>query len=192
MRYDVVELACLRTSNRVCAPLERSVQQHVGADLGVCWRGRVPEERGDALLDLEPEPVLFIGGFQGRGGCTERIRRTAKLNGEISPASMLLLALQSLGAALDINAIAGVSATQQACIDHDANIDQYLSVYDGYWASAGGTIINGRYFTLAVTPHDKPILEIPKYNRTRTKKKRRLKQAIRAEIQQSLAQYFTT
>src|SRR5205085_12227254 len=47
-------------------------------------------------VGLNAETALLVGGSQGFPGTTELIRRASKTIGEISPAAMLILALQAL------------------------------------------------------------------------------------------------
>ncbi len=136
------------------------------------------------LLGLADQQVAFIGGSQGVHGTAETARRAAKLNGEINAPAMLMIALRAICRTLDIGTICGVTAACQPVI-HDAG-DHHVSVYDGLWDKHHGIGRDG-YYMMPVEPEESD--EVEGANKSRTRRKRRRKQALTDRIAQDFRPY---
>lgn len=131
------------------------------------------------ILGFGAGAALFIGGNQGEKNCGTTTRIATKLNDEISPAAMLLIAAQAMGIAIKADSIVGVSAKSLVRGGIVGNIQQYRSSYDELWTVSGGRCFNGKAFIL---PFDETELPILSKNRSRTRRKRTIKNGIRSEI----------
>ena len=126
------------------------------------------------MAGLLTEQTIFIGGSQGTANTSRQTRQAAKANNEISPAAMLILAVQALGKTLNITTITGVS-TKFHCSDSvNMNPEGYYSTYDLMWEANGGKQ-HGYFFTFSNTPYEKSLELVPGNHRSRTRKKREFK-----------------
>ncbi len=126
---------------------------------------------------------VVIGGSQGIHGTGLLGRTAAKTNGEISPAAMLMIALRAICQALDIEDIHGVRADNQPVVY--ASADHHLGAYDNLWAQHGGASHNGFYVMDAALSDT--LQAVDSGHKSRTRRKRRLKQAYLAEIYANFA-----
>ena len=125
------------------------------------------------VLGRPEATILFIGGSQGVHGTREQARQAAKIVGEINPPNLLMIALRALATGLDMTVMAGVAAACQSVVGRAETAS--LGVYDDLWCANHGED-HGRYFVMPVhTPEDG---EIEGANRSRTRRKRRLRQAL--------------
>lgn len=140
-----------------------------------------------ALLGHPEANLLFIGGSQGVWGTRELARDAAKLAGEISPANLLMIALRALGFSLGLTAMAGVAADCQPVVGRSAALSR--SAYDELWRANHGED-RGGYF---VMPLDAPAdARIEGANRSRTRRKRRLRQALLESMTGNIAGLLRT
>ncbi len=133
------------------------------------------------IFGVQADHVIVIGASQGADSSAPQIRLAARGNGEIDPATMLLLALQSMAAFLKIDNILGVSVDEQICRSLRANPGAYLSTYDHFWEMHGGFRV-ANYYHLSSAISEKPIESVPRAHRQRTKRKRALKHQLFQEI----------
>jgi len=125
------------------------------------------------------ETVIFIGGVQGRIGSREEVRQAARLNSEISPRSMLILAVQSLALAMGVEEIIAVGEDEhisRAYAQSKISFD-----YAQFWTETGGVRI-GRHYRLPVHSPQKPLSLVSPSHRSRARRRREIK----ASIQRSL------
>jgi uncharacterized protein VirK/YbjX len=124
-----------------------------------------------SLVEVEDQAVCLIGSLQGGHDCRAEIRQAAKLNGEISPFTMLVLALKALTEAMDVAKIFGVSSDDQVALrgESRAGLD-----YDAMWTREGGSLhANGFY--LLEPLNSKPLEQISQSHRKRAQRKRQRK-----------------
>lgn len=132
-----------------------------------------------ACLGLPQTESLFIGGVQGGANCREQIRIAAKANGEIAPASLLLIAAKAIAEAFEVGFVVGVSHEGQAAMGYAR--EKISLNYDAMWLEAGAERTASGYFV--VEPGlEKPLEEVSSKHRSRTRRKRALKIEIRREI----------
>ena len=124
------------------------------------------------------QETIVIGGSQGVPGTGQLARAAAKANGEISPASMLMLALRGICQCLDLSEIHGVAVHNQPVMN--AKADVACGAYDALWQQNGGTACNG-FYVMPVSLND-AAQDSHGANRSRTRRKRLRKSAILGQI----------
>ena len=133
-------------------------------------------------VGLEAETALFVGGSQGFPGTSRLIRHSSRAIGEISPAAMLVLALQALARPLGADAILGVSAQEQTSLRaHPADAK---SRYDALWEVIGGER-EGRFYRLPAGILARDTWHLSSAHRARARRKRELKGRILSQIRES-------
>ena len=140
-----------------------------------------------ASIGLPAAEVLFIGGVQGGANCRREIRIAAKANGEIAPASMLLVATTAIAERFGAGTIAGVSTEDQAAMGHAG--DKISLSYDAMWLEAGATRTGNGFFQV-VPGSEKPLHMICSRRRSRTRRKRQLKLQVKNAILQRMDELF--
>lgn len=131
---------------------------------------------------LERGTALLVGGSQGVRGTASLIRRASKTIGEISPATMLVLAVQALATRLDAHTILGVTAAEQIALR--ANPEQAKSMYDAFWEMIGGER-HGRFYRLPTSVVRKDLSHLSNPHRARARRKRELKKRFLAQIREN-------
>jgi uncharacterized protein VirK/YbjX len=89
-----------------------------------------------SVFDVNAGDVLFIGGVQGRIGSREEMREAAKLNGEISPAAMLILAVQAFAKITGVDQIMAIGERDHISVAYSPS--QILFDYRRFWTEIGG------------------------------------------------------
>ncbi len=114
---------------------------------------------------------ILIGGSQGAQGTARHTRQAVKLNNEVLPANILIIAIQALATVLKMESIAGISSHWQcsACVHNDPK--EHYSTYDHLWESNGGEF-NGHFYIMPSRMIEKPICPASRSHRARSKKKR--------------------
>ena len=140
------------------------------------------------LLNLRYEQVLFITRVQGVGRNFDLIKYATKNLNEISPRTMLLVAVEAIATALGISGIAGICAKDQVSSVYFSSPEAQLNDYDDYWEKHGGIKINDDVFDIPVPLPHKPLSMIKQNHRSRTKRKRRIKKEIAAQVCQTFVQ----
>ncbi len=136
-------------------------------------------------FDVNAASILYIGGAQGGYRCRAETREAAKLNGEISPAAMLMIAVQALVRAMRVEGLIAVNANHQ--IARSYAHEQIKLDYHRFWTEAGGTRDN-RYYYLPRDTVPKSLGEVSQSHRSRTRRKREAKAVVRAQIEQTLTE----
>lgn len=140
-----------------------------------------------SVFDVDAEEVLFIGGVQGRIGSREEMREAAKLNGEISPAAMLILAVQAFAKVTGVDRIIAIGERDHISVAYSPS--KILFDYRRFWTEIGGERF-GRYYRIPFETRHKPLSEIPLTHRGRTKRKREAKNLIRQSLERRLKHIF--
>jgi uncharacterized protein VirK/YbjX len=127
-----------------------------------------------------PGRLLFIGGAQGAFARRAEMREAAKLNGEIAPARMLLIAIRALGKILSLDGVIAIAEDEQVARCYSP---EHIKLdYRGFWTGTGGARA-GPFYHLPLEVEERPLLEIPITHRARTRRKRAAKREIQAEIE---------
>ena len=142
--------------------------------------------RGE-LMRLPDDDIIVVGGAQGRSGSRDMMRDAARDLHEISPPHALVVALKALCDYMDISAIVGVGLSRQAILYAP---DRIFFDYDRLWRDFGGCSVEDGYFVLRPDAADAPLTEVARSHRARTKRKRAVKKALRAEITANLCRLF--
>jgi hypothetical protein len=141
------------------------------------------------MLGVDAPQVIFIGGSQGTRAESGMHRHAAKSNGEICPATMLLLALRALARALGIGDLVGVCSKDHSTLYITDAPSDYQSAYDDFWQTNGGERGDRGYRMSAAIP-DKPITLASSSHRSRARRKRARKQELMDEICGALKSHF--
>ena len=128
-------------------------------------------------------PILFIGGVQGRVGTQSELREACKLNGEISPSAMLLLAVRTVGRAMGVTEILAIGEEDQISVAFARSKIKFD--YRAIWTSAGG-IKRGWYYGIPFEQPPRPIVETSRSHRSRTRRRPAAKSILREAIEQQL------
>ena len=140
-----------------------------------------------APFNIPARDILFIGGAQGALGSRLEMREASRLNDEISPASMLMMAVRALANAVNVEDLIAVCPDEQ--ISQSYCPDGIRLDYHQYWSDAGGSR-QGDHYHLPVEPVPKPLSEIPLTHRARTRRKREAKERLRASIAKHVGLIF--
>jgi uncharacterized protein len=143
---------------------------------------------GGKEAGLDGGTALLVGGSQGYPGTSALIRQASKTIGEISPAAMLILALQALAKRLGADVILGVTADEQTCLR--ANPEQAKSRYDSFWEISGGER-QGRFYRLPRGVAWTDTSHLSNGHRARARRKRELKERILAQIRENAERLFS-
>ncbi|HEU5194356.1 MAG TPA: DUF535 family protein, partial [Methylomirabilota bacterium] len=115
-------------------------------------------------------------------GTSNLIREASKAIGEISPAAMLVLAVQALAKRLGAAAIVAASADEQTSLR--AHPEQAKSRYDALWEMSGGER-HGSFYRLPDGVLWKDTSHLSNGHRPRARRKRELKERILAQIREN-------
>ncbi|HJP67962.1 MAG TPA: DUF535 family protein [Sphingomicrobium sp.] len=135
----------------------------------------------------EAPTVLFIGGLQGLIGARQEIRDASRLNREIAPKVMLLIAVQVIAEVAGASEILAVSENDQVSMAYAPSL--LMFDYHAFWSEVGAVGVGSCYAVPLKTPQ-KPLAAIPLTHRRRTRRKREEKDRIRFDIMQSLSRVF--
>jgi uncharacterized protein VirK/YbjX len=132
------------------------------------------------VFGVGPAPILFIGGVQGRLGGREELREASRLNGEVSPAAMLLLAIQAVARAMGVGEIIAIGEDDHISLSYarsSINFD-----YRRIWTEAGG-VRRGFHYGIPFETPARPLTETSRSHRSRTRRKRAAKSILRQSIE---------
>jgi len=131
------------------------------------------------VFGARSERVLFVGGVQGIFGARREMRTASKLNDEISPAAMLILAVQEIGKAVHVGEIIAIAEDDHISMGYSpASI---MFDYGRLWTDVGGERQGRHYRVPFETPH-KPLSQISLSHRARTRRKREAKRLVSQSI----------
>ena len=145
-----------------------------GADIYVLSFVIVPAN----LFHLEGDHALFITRLQGTRGLADLVRVATKAVGDVSPALVLVAAVQGFAKALGIRHVVGISARAQICTEGEPVTQEFLSAYDDFWCSIEGQRMPSGEFQFPVPFPEKPLSRIKQNHRQRV----RIRRAFRREV----------
>jgi uncharacterized protein VirK/YbjX len=137
------------------------------------------------LFGCDCATVLFVGGVQGLIGAREEMREASKLNGEISPAAMLVLAVQAVARGIGVGKIIGIGEHEHIATSYSPA--RIMFDYQRFWLGVGGERVGSFYRIPMETPH-KSLSKIALTHRGRTKRKRAAKSLVTKEIEARVRQ----
>ena len=131
---------------------------------------------GSIVKSRAPE-VILISRLQGMRGKYNMIQRATKTMSDVAPSSFLLSALQGFAEAFDITEIVGVSAVRQAAYTEESG-EIFRKSYDDFFISIGAVLGPENLFTCPVPIPEKPLQEVKRGHKLRTKEKRAFKRDV--------------
>lgn len=140
------------------------------------------------LVGSRFESVLFVACVQGAKGHFEEIRRATKCCGEVAPQHLLLVAAQAVAQSLSVPCIGGIGNREQISRG-SASDATFVFDYESFWRDHFA-IRNDIYFEMPLPLYQKPLMEIAIAHRRRTRRKRRFKESVCDEIQESFSAAF--
>jgi uncharacterized protein VirK/YbjX len=137
------------------------------------------------VFGLDCDRVLFIGGVQGTVGSREEMREASRLNCEISPAAMLIIAVQAIGNIMQVDELIAIGEDDHISMGYSAS--KIMFDYRRFWTEVGGTSC-GRHYRLPLEPVQKPLSEVSLTHRSRARRRREAKGLVRKSIEDRLRQ----
>jgi uncharacterized protein VirK/YbjX len=131
------------------------------------------------VFNRPADRVLFIGGLQGRFGSRQEIREASKLNHEIAPATMLMLAVRAIAREFGADELLAIGESDQVSMSYSAPMVRFD--YGAFWTEIGGTR-TGHFYSLPIEAAQKPLSAVPLTHRSRARRKREEKQRISESI----------
>jgi hypothetical protein len=135
------------------------------------------------ILGFQAQNALLITRLQGIKGHFAEIRDATKTLDEVDPPAVLIAALQGIGAALELECMAGVTADGQVWNENDGS--QFVTAYDEFWNSLGASRSGAHFFHLPIPLAEKPLELVKQKHRHRTKLKREFKKQIIEDVRRS-------
>ncbi|MBV8622486.1 MAG: DUF535 family protein [Herbaspirillum sp.] len=143
-----------------------------GADIYVVSATIAPGE----LLGLPMQNAMLVAGIQGINGRLDDIRTATEACNNVSPPHMLLAAVEAFSLQLDIRDMVGIASLP----GRQAQNQGYS--YDSFWQPLSGQDRAGFFHHIPLPFSDKPLESIQAKHRSRARKRRELRNAIRQEI----------
>lgn len=141
------------------------------------------------VIKIANDQAIFISRVQGLSSHLALLRQATKSFHYISPADLLLVAVQAIALPLNIKAIVGVSTEAQ--ISSRADGTEFFSFdYDEFWRSADAERMNGNMFLLPVPLPEKPIRMIKQTRRSKVLRKRKFKRQLAEQVSGTFSRNF--
>lgn len=134
-----------------------------------------------SLVDSPDESVLLVLRLQGVKGGFEHIYSATKDFKEVAPPALLVAALQGIADAWGIRQMAGVCARSQYSYT-DRYAEMLEGAYDDFFVELGAERVSPNFFVTSLPLPEKPIDQIARSHRPRTKRKRAFKAKIADEV----------
>lgn len=135
-----------------------------------------------SLIDGSSNQAIFVGRVQGTAEF-DLIKKATKSLSDITPAALLIAALQGVGTAFNIDKIIGIS-NERHLYRYTRDSKQHFFDYDSFWSSFNVEKENG-FFHLPIPFPEKPLSSLKPNHRSRTVRKR----AYKKELSMSIADY---
>jgi uncharacterized protein VirK/YbjX len=130
-----------------------------------------------SIVKSEAAEVLLISRMQGMKGKYGLIQRATKTMNDVAPAWFLLAVLQGFAGAFGIREIVAVSAMRQSASGEDCE-EEFRRSYDEFFNSLGAVMGPEKLFRCPVPIPEKPLEEIKRGHKLRTKQKRAFKREV--------------
>jgi uncharacterized protein VirK/YbjX len=138
-----------------------------------------------SIVDSRAAEVLLISRLQGVRGTYELIRQATRGMYDVAPASVLLSALQGFSEAFGIHEIVGASAVRQSAYTK-WHAEEFRKAYDEFFNDQGAVMGPDDLFNWPVPLPEKPLQEIKRGHKLRTKEKR----AFKHEVSEAVRRFF--
>ncbi len=131
--------------------------------------------------------VLLISRLQGIYGCFDRISCATKALHDVAPPALLTAAFQGVAKACGIGEMVGVSGVNQT--NYTRDLDSFFkAAYDDFFVELGAKRTKANFFSFPVPLQEKPMAEVKKGHKTRTKEKRAFKLRIADEVRRLIVE----
>jgi uncharacterized protein VirK/YbjX len=140
-----------------------------------------------STVDAQDPEILLISRVQGMKGSYPGIQLATKTLYDVAPAATLLAALQGIAIAFGIASIAAVTASRQTSFNAETSAE-LTQGYDEFFLAAGLSRTPQGFFLSPVPIPQKPMSQIKKGHKIRTKEKRAFKET----VQTACADFFIT
>lgn len=141
------------------------------------------------LVGSGDQAVLLVGRVQGAPNKLSEIRASTKACRDISPAHLLIAALQAVADSLRIATIAGVSNSQQLVKGSSARAAFHFN-YDDFWESLLAAPTPLGFYVMPVPLLQKPLAAIAITHRRRTRRKREYKEMLTETVKTNFVSTF--
>jgi uncharacterized protein VirK/YbjX len=118
--------------------------------------------------------VLMITRIQGGLDVFQKIQLASRAMLGMPPEMLLVAVLQGVGEAFGIRELAGISATRHLCYcEADSGI--FKRAYDEFFTRIGATRNSGDFFIASIPLPEKPLSEVKRGQKTRSRARRALR-----------------
>ena len=138
-----------------------------------------------SALHSSAEDVFLISRIQGVKGFYKQIQSATKALHDVAPGALLVAALQGLGEALHIEAMACIRAQDQNsyCVDYDRS---FRANYDDFFTELGAKKNEAEVYLASIPLREKPMLQIKPGHKLRTREKREFKREIAQKVEERM------
>jgi uncharacterized protein VirK/YbjX len=154
-----------------------------GIDLYVLSFSIVPGQ----ILKLAIPDVVLVTRIQGIRGEFKGIQEATRALHDVAPAALLMAALQGLGEALGVGEIAGVAALRQSAYN-ELYKEVFVRSYDEFFLEMGLAKAEGELYRSPIPIPDKPLQEVKRGHKLRTKEKRAFKREVADSVREFVEQ----
>jgi uncharacterized protein VirK/YbjX len=133
--------------------------------------------------------VVFIGGSQGFPGNSALIRSASRSNGEISPATAIVIAIKAISKTINIENILGVKTAYQLSLCSEPNTG--LSSYNDLWIKNYGEECS-LFYVMSTNAYRDVSESVSGSHHSRTRRKRKAKMNLMNTIMQEFKRYLVT
>jgi hypothetical protein len=116
------------------------------------------------------------------------MREASRLNCEISPAAMLIIAVQAIGKIMQVDQLIAIGEDDHISMGYSPS--KIMFDYRRFWIEVGGESC-GRYYRLPLEPVQKPLSEVSLTHRSRARRRREAKGLVRKSIEDRLRQLIS-
>jgi uncharacterized protein VirK/YbjX len=139
------------------------------------------------VVNSEAAEAVLISRVQGMKGSFAGIHLATRMLHDVAPVAVLLAALEGFAMAFGVDEIVAVSAMRQSSFSENT-AEELRQGYDDFFQSAGLTLSPDGLFKTPVPIPLKPLSQVKKGHKIRTKEKRAFKQY----IQTACTDFFTS
>lgn len=141
------------------------------------------------IVGAKAGEVLLISRVQGMKGVYQQVQLATKALHDVAPDALLFAALQGIAVAFGIGEIAAVTASRQSSFTADSSAE-FNQAYDRFFQGLEIPQTPDGFFLAPVPVEGKPMAQIKKGHKIRTKQKRAFKQSVQSACADFLAQHM--
>jgi uncharacterized protein VirK/YbjX len=134
-----------------------------------------------AIAGSSASEVVLVSRLQGFKGFYPEIRKATKALHEVSPGALLVAALQGFAEAFGVSEMVGVSTTRQTAFSEGWG-PEFREAYDDFFLHLGAERNAADLFVVPLPLPERPLAEVKKGHKIRTKAKRAFKQRVAGEV----------